>query len=164
MAKKRIKTSDFLKLIYYLVAVSITIYGLWTAYEQNFVKWLPLVYIIASLVVFGLYERDKLAAKNRMWRIPESTLHFFELIGGWVGAFWAQFLFRHKTRKISYQITFWVIVTLHVAFWTDYAFFNLHGLSSVLQMIDGDFSSVKNLLPKTGNSPVNGTIEWSNPR
>lgn len=84
---------------------------------------LPLaVYAIASLLTFFLYWRDKHSALKDRWRTPETTLHFFELAGGWPGALVAQQVFRHKTRKLSYQLTFWLIVVLHQAFWIDLLF------------------------------------------
>ncbi|MNF09503.1 hypothetical protein D3C80_2101820 [compost metagenome] len=32
----------------------------------------------------------------------------------------AQQVFRHKTRKASYQVVFWAIVVLHQLFWGDW--------------------------------------------
>jgi uncharacterized membrane protein YsdA (DUF1294 family) len=43
-----------------------------------------------------------------------------ELAGGWPGAFLAQRRLRHKCSKVSYQITFWLIVSLHIYVATDY--------------------------------------------
>ncbi|EWC39518.1 DUF1294 domain-containing protein [Stutzerimonas stutzeri] len=84
---------------------------------------LPLViYTGASLLTFLLYWRDKHSALKDRWRTPETTLHFFELAGGWPGALVAQQVFRHKTRKLSYQLAFWLIVVLHQAFWIDLLF------------------------------------------
>ena len=84
---------------------------------------LPLaLYAVASLLTFFLYWRDKHSALKDHWRTPETTLHFFELAGGWPGALVAQQVFRHKTRKLSYQLTFWLIVVLHQAFWIDLLF------------------------------------------
>lgn len=84
---------------------------------------LPLaIYAVASLLTFVLYWRDKHSALKDRWRIPETTLHFFELAGGWPGALVAQQVFRHKTRKLSYQLAFWLIVVLHQAFWIDLLF------------------------------------------
>jgi uncharacterized membrane protein YsdA (DUF1294 family) len=40
-----------------------------------------------------------------------------ELVGGWPGALLAQQVFRHKTRKLSYQVVFWTIVVLHAVGW-----------------------------------------------
>lgn len=59
------------------------------------------------------YWSDKRRAEAGEWRIPESTLHLGELLGGWPGAFLAQRQFRHKTAKVSYQIVFWLIVLLY---------------------------------------------------
>lgn len=84
---------------------------------------LPLaIYAGASLLTFFLYWRDKHSALTDRWRTPETTLHFFELVGGWPGALLAQQLFRHKTRKLSYQVAFWLIVAAHQAFWIDLLF------------------------------------------
>ncbi|MCQ2045385.1 cold-shock DNA-binding domain-containing protein [Stutzerimonas stutzeri] len=84
---------------------------------------LPLaIYAVASLLTFVLYWRDKHGALKDRWRTPETTLHFFELAGGWPGALVAQQVFRHKTRKLSYQLAFWLIVVLHQAFWIDLLF------------------------------------------
>ena len=59
------------------------------------------------------YWSDKRRAEAGEWRVPEATLHGFELLGGWPGAFLAQRQFRHKTAKISYQVVFCLIVLLH---------------------------------------------------
>lgn len=73
------------------------------------------LYLAASGFAFIAYARDKSAAKHGRWRIRESTLHFFALAGGWPGAFLAQRLLRHKSRKMSFQILFWAIVALNSA-------------------------------------------------
>lgn len=82
-----------------------------------FVHKLPLVvlvfYLVASAIAFIAYKLDKLAARNDKWRISESTLHLFALVGGWPGALAAQRLLRHKTKKQSFQIEFWVTVILN---------------------------------------------------
>ena len=41
---------------------------------------------------------DKLKARKRSWRIPESTLFVLALIGGSIGSIAGMHLFRHKTR------------------------------------------------------------------
>lgn len=66
-----------------------------------------------SLVTFAAYRSDKRRAEAGDWRIPESTLHIAELVGGWPGGFLAQRIFRHKISKTSYQIEFWIIVLVH---------------------------------------------------
>jgi len=69
--------------------------------------------ILIWIVTWFLYASDKMSAKTDSWRISENTLHLFEFIGGWPAAFLAQQRFRHKTRKTTYQITFWTIGILH---------------------------------------------------
>jgi len=83
-------------------------------------SWLPLaLYPTASLICLLLYWQDKQQARTQAWRTPEKILHASELLGGWPGALLAQQLFRHKTRKLSYQMVFWAIVALHQVFWLD---------------------------------------------
>jgi uncharacterized membrane protein YsdA (DUF1294 family)/cold shock CspA family protein len=82
-----------------------------------FVGQLPLVilgvYLVASAVSFSLYAHDKSAAQKGRWRTKENTLHVFSLIGGWPGAFVAQKLLRHKSRKESFRILFWATVVIN---------------------------------------------------
>ncbi len=79
-------------------------------------------YGVVSLIAFFLYWSDKRKAQTDRWRTPENILHAVELAGGWPGALIAQQVFRHKTRKVSYQVLFWVIVLLHQVFWLDQLF------------------------------------------
>ncbi|MBD1577128.1 DUF1294 domain-containing protein [Vibrio sp. S11_S32] len=68
---------------------------------------------IMSLVTFIVYWKDKRAARKDLWRTPEKTLHILAFAGGWPGALIAQKVFRHKTRKLSFQIIFLLMVTLN---------------------------------------------------
>lgn len=87
--------------------------------------WWPLaLYPAMSLVSVMLYWQDKHQARQQAWRTPEKVLHASELLGGWPGALLAQQLFRHKTRKFSYQLLFWAIVLLHQVFWAEWLFFD----------------------------------------
>lgn len=73
-----------------------------------------------SALTYFASASDKRKAQNGQWRTPESTLHLLELCGGWPGSFLAQHRFRHKLRKLSYQITFWLIVVAHEAIAYDF--------------------------------------------
>ena len=87
------------------------------------VSLIPLAaYGAVSIVAFFLYWSDKRKAREDSWRTPENILHAVELAGGWPGALIAQQVFRHKTRKVSYQVVFWLIVLLHQVFWIDQLF------------------------------------------
>jgi uncharacterized membrane protein YsdA (DUF1294 family) len=82
--------------------------------------WLSAVYAtIINVITFILYRHDKAQSRIGGWRVSESSLHVCELLGGWPAAFVAQRVFRHKTRKMSYQINYWGIVALHEVLWVD---------------------------------------------
>jgi len=72
------------------------------------------LYAGASVVCFGAYAVDKSAAVAGRWRIPESTLLFLGLAGGWPGAIVAQQVLRHKSNKASFRSAFWNTVVLNV--------------------------------------------------
>lgn len=74
--------------------------------------WIYLISI--TLVTFFFYGYDKFQARNNRKRIPELVLHILILIGGTVGAFLGQILFRHKTRKWKFQLVFISIVVVQV--------------------------------------------------
>jgi len=76
--------------------------------------------LIMSLATFLLYAFDKAAAMNRRWRTGENTLLLSGLAGGWPGALVAQRMFRHKSRKVSFQAAFWLTVAVNCAMlaWT----------------------------------------------
>jgi uncharacterized membrane protein YsdA (DUF1294 family) len=80
------------------------------------VIWAALALNLITLIVYYL---DKSAAKNNSWRTPEKTLHILALLGGWPGALLAQRLFRHKSKKTSFQGVFWLTVILNctLLFW-----------------------------------------------
>ncbi|WLG98041.1 DUF1294 domain-containing protein [Pseudomonas sp. FP198] len=93
-------------------------------------SWVPMTaYGVVSAVAFLLYWSDKRKARADAWRTPENVLHAVELAGGWPGALLAQQVFRHKTRKVSFQVVFWFIVLLHQGFWIDQLFLGGHLLA-----------------------------------
>lgn len=71
------------------------------------------LYLGASITAFVAYALDKSAAQNNRWRTQEGTLHLLGLIGGWPGALAAQRFLRHKSKKQSFQFTFWITVILN---------------------------------------------------
>lgn len=117
--KRRDETLRSLQLNKLTLAVAATtLFCLWGALTALPLTPIPLLaYPIFSLAAFLLYARDKFSAIRGAWRIPESSLHLVEAIGGWPGAYVAQQTMRHKTVKQSYQIVFWLIVSLHVGCW-----------------------------------------------
>lgn len=107
------------KLGVFLLLCALPVYGL-TATGLRTGSWLPMaIYPLMSLLTLALYGYDKKQARHQGQRTPEKILHAAELLGGWPGALVGQQVFRHKTRKVSYQWVFWLIVMLHELFWID---------------------------------------------
>lgn len=71
---------------------------------------LSLWYVGISAVTFAAFSWDKFQAQAGGWRTRETTLHTLSLLGGWPGGLLAMQLLRHKTRKLSFQILFWIAV------------------------------------------------------
>ncbi len=78
-------------------------------------KWLAVAYAIMSVVSLLAYNLDKSRAERGVHRTPENTLLALDLACGWPGGLLAQELFRHKNRKTSYQIRFWLVVVANTA-------------------------------------------------
>jgi uncharacterized membrane protein YsdA (DUF1294 family) len=120
--------SGRLKLIILFLLCAIPFFGALSMLLQR--AWLPTaIYLGMSLLTFLLYWRDKRQAQMNAWRTPEKILHGAELLGGWPGALVAQQVFRHKTRKLSYQLVFWLIILLHQVVWIDRLFLGGNYLS-----------------------------------
>lgn len=56
---------------------------------------------VVGLLLMGL---DKWKAIHQSWRIPESELFLFAVIGGSIGSILGMYLFRHKTQHLSFVI------------------------------------------------------------
>ncbi|WP_065258021.1 DUF1294 domain-containing protein [Pseudomonas bananamidigenes] len=111
-----------LKLFVWLIVCALPLSGSLSMWLRG-ISLLPLAaYGIVSVLAFFLYWADKRKARAEAWRTPENVLHAVELAGGWPGALIAQQVLRHKTRKVSFQVLFWVIVALHQVFWIDQLF------------------------------------------
>ena len=118
--KGRNRQSSLIWLGFVLLCLLPTLGMLQSAAKGHY--WPLGVYALASLLAFGLYLHDKRSAVRNDWRTPEARLHMLEMIGGWPGALIAQQVLRHKTRKLSFQLVFWLIVLTHQVVWFDYLY------------------------------------------
>ena len=74
-----------------------------------------IAYLIAiNSTTFLLYGYDKFISSGEKLRVPELNLQTLALLGGSPAALIAQKFFRHKTIKGSFQIVYWLIVTLQI--------------------------------------------------
>jgi uncharacterized membrane protein YsdA (DUF1294 family)/cold shock CspA family protein len=70
--------------------------------------------VAAGVIAFILYWYDKNCAEAGRFRVTEAALQGWALVGGWPGAAVAQRVFRHKTRKGSYQNVFRLVIFLNI--------------------------------------------------
>lgn len=100
----------------YLIAINITTMGLYgydkiIAIRNGKIKKILKENKIARLQGKNIDEVNaKITIEDLKARISERALHFFELLLGTPGAYLSQLLFRHKTRKLSFQVIFWLII------------------------------------------------------
>jgi uncharacterized membrane protein YsdA (DUF1294 family)/cold shock CspA family protein len=76
-----------------------------------------LMYVFISAIAIFFYGLDKRSSITGHWRVPETYLHLFALLGGWPGAMIAQREYRHKLRKSRFQRIFRGIIALHGLIW-----------------------------------------------
>ena len=72
------------------------------------------LYVLMSMLTFIAYAIDKSAAQNGRSRTKEKTLHLLSLIGGWPGAFFAQYMLRHKSIKKEFKLIYKATVLLNI--------------------------------------------------
>ena len=75
---------------------------------------LSIYIIVINTLTFILFGIDKLKAVAKKWRISESYLLGFSLIGGAFGAILAMGIFHHKTRKPKFVIGVPLMLVVHV--------------------------------------------------
>ena len=76
---------------------------------------LALWYGFAGAIDFALMGVDKWKARRDAWRIPESTLWLFALLGGALGGALGMQVFRHKTRPRYFRFGFPLLTALQLA-------------------------------------------------
>lgn len=77
-------------------------------------KYLMLYLIVINLLSFYLMAKDKKAAIQHRWRVPEKVLFFVTLIGGSVGGLAGMIHYHHKNRKWYFLFGYSIIFALHL--------------------------------------------------
>lgn len=72
------------------------------------------VLVTLNLAAFLLFGIDKVQAQSRGLRVPERLLYVASFLGGSAGALLAMNLFRHKTRKVSFQLVLAFLILLQI--------------------------------------------------
>lgn len=80
----------------------------------NIVFYIMLYFIIINLVGLIAMRTDKSRAIKDKRRIPENTLFIISIIGGSVGTLIGMYLFRHKTKHVSFVVGIPAILILQI--------------------------------------------------
>jgi uncharacterized membrane protein YsdA (DUF1294 family) len=73
-----------------------------------------LYFFIVNILSGILFSYDKYSARRNKKRIPELTLHFFELLGGAPVNVVLMYAIHHKNKKVSYWIWTWGMLILWI--------------------------------------------------
>jgi uncharacterized membrane protein YsdA (DUF1294 family) len=98
-----------------------------------------LIFTFVSVIAYVFYALDKKAALNNKRRTPEDWLQFLALMGGWPGALIAQQQFRHKTRKTSFRVVFYLAILVNIGTITFYVLEK----DTIIQWIKSTLGAIK---------------------
>jgi len=88
--------------------------------ELSKINLVLIVYFtLINLITFVTFGLDKSKSINNSRRISEKTLWTMSLVGGSLGALLSMKMFRHKTKKLSFQAMMAVILVVQIllAYW-----------------------------------------------
>lgn len=71
-------------------------------------------FALINAISFLINCMDKYKAKHNKWRIKESTLWLFGIIGGATGGYIAMKLIRHKTKHKSFMIGMPILMIIQI--------------------------------------------------
>ncbi len=71
-------------------------------------------FAVINAISFLINCIDKYKAEHNKWRIKESTLWFFGIIGGATGGYTAMKLIRHKTKHKSFMIGMPILMIIQI--------------------------------------------------
>jgi uncharacterized membrane protein YsdA (DUF1294 family) len=93
-----------------LIAVSTLLIWLTWRTIHPVVLWLA----CSTVVTFGAFGYDKAIAGSQRTRVPEMVLLALTFFGGTLGGLVGRVVFRHKTRKGSFNRRFWAVIGIQV--------------------------------------------------
>jgi uncharacterized membrane protein YsdA (DUF1294 family) len=86
--------------------------------------WVWLLVLCANAVAFAVYGFDKYRARGGHRRVAEAHLLWLLFATGWIGAWIAMRLFRHKTAKVSFRrwAVLWTVINpFWLLVWQEFA-------------------------------------------
>lgn len=77
-------------------------------------KILLYYYSFLNIILFVSMGIDKYKAIKNKMRIPEATLFIMALLGGALGGLFGMYIYKHKTKKISFHLIYGIALIIHV--------------------------------------------------
>ena len=108
------KSTHSIPILYIIFILSFTLFLFHFSMEGKLPLLIIIIYIAMGIITYFVYSEDKSQAIDSERRTSEQSLLILSLLGGWVGALIAQQRFRHKTKKTSFQISFWTTVFFNI--------------------------------------------------
>ena len=72
--------------------------------------------VAINAATYFMFWYDKHCAKRGQWRVTEAGLLLLALLGGSPAAYIAMRQLRHKTRKTSFRMRFWLVLIVQLGF------------------------------------------------
>ena len=97
-----------------LLWLALIVIGATTFFDITDWHWSLVLLISANISTFLVMGYDKMQASMRGARTPEVIFYLMTLLGGSVGMIAGMYVFRHKTRKASFQFFVGLMIILQV--------------------------------------------------
>jgi uncharacterized membrane protein YsdA (DUF1294 family) len=89
------------------------VYLLGGNYMDRYTSFLTLI-LVLNLISFSITGIDKYKSKHNRWRVSERTFFIIAAIGGSIGVLAGMYVFRHKTKHLSFKIGIPLILILQI--------------------------------------------------
>lgn len=115
---------------------------------------LIIYFILINLIGFIMMGLDKRRAIKRRWRIPERKLFGIALLFGSIGVLIGMYVFRHKTRHLSFAIGIPAILVIQLLAISLLFTWNRQRITSPAQIVQHELELIKELDDETIQSFV----------
>lgn len=110
---------------------------------------LIIYFVLINLIGFVLMGIDKRRAIKRRWRIPERKLFWTALLFGSIGVLIGMYVFRHKTRHLSFAIGIPAILVIQLLALSLLFSWNRQRVTSPSQIVQNELELIKELDDET---------------
>lgn len=82
---------------------------------KHYIPFILIYWAVISLVSVIITIKDKRAAINHKWRVPEATLMLLGFLGGAEAMLLTMKIIRHKTKHLKFMLGLPAEIILHIA-------------------------------------------------